>query len=153
MFVVPRLLARQARSAVINVSSVCALWPGGMVPVYSATKAYNFALSVAMRDQFSDKIDVLTVTPNSTATQMNSGRYLFSVSAESHAKTTINQLGWTNETKGHVVHAVAPYIKAIWPLSAIINHVNDRRRKAWIKEEELKKENTLNRAQTTTPGK
>ena len=94
MFLLPRLLARESRGAIINVSSVAALSPGGMVPVYSATKAYNLSLSECMRDAYGDKLDVLTVTPANTATQMNSGRYLFSVSAESHARQTINQLGW-----------------------------------------------------------
>mmetsp|Transcript_26821 Transcript_26821/g.35868 ORF Transcript_26821/g.35868 Transcript_26821/m.35868 type:complete len:112 (+) Transcript_26821:543-878(+) len=95
MFVLPRLLKRETRSAIINVSSVTYYSPGGMVPVYSATKAYNFALSSAMQDQFRDKLDILTVTPANTKTQMNSGRYCFSVTAESHARATINQLGWT----------------------------------------------------------
>ena len=54
MFVLPRLLKRESRSAVINVSSIAALKPGGMVPVYSATKAYNLALSAAMQDQYRD---------------------------------------------------------------------------------------------------
>ena len=66
MFVLPRLLARESRSAMINVSSVCHYSPGGMVPVYSATKSYNFALSESMRDAYSSKIDVLTVTPHGT---------------------------------------------------------------------------------------
>ena len=84
------MMKRESRSAVINVSSQSHYKPGGMVPVYSATKSYNFALSQAMRDQFKDKFDILTVTPSSVKTKMNSGRYCFSVTAESHARTVIN---------------------------------------------------------------
>lgn len=68
MFLLPKLLARESRSAIISVSSVAAYSPGGMVPVYCATKAYNMMLSECMRDQFSDKIDFLTVTPANTKT-------------------------------------------------------------------------------------
>ena len=73
MFLLPKLLARESRSAIINVSSVAAFSPEGTVPIYSATKAYNLMLGECMRDQFSDKIDFLTVTPASYKTQMNSG--------------------------------------------------------------------------------
>ena len=106
MFMLPRLLKRETRSAILNVSSIAAYTPGGMVPVYSATKAYNLALSTAMRDQFKDKLDILTVTPASVKTQMNSGRYCFSVTAEAHASTVISQLGRTDKTYGHVYHAL-----------------------------------------------
>jgi hypothetical protein len=37
--------------------------------------------SIGTRKEYSDKIDVLTVLPRSTKTNMNSGRYLFSISA------------------------------------------------------------------------
>ena len=50
MFLLPRLIARDARSAIINVSSAAAVTPAGMLPVYSATKAYNWALSSAVQN-------------------------------------------------------------------------------------------------------
>ena len=81
-----------------------------MVPVYSATKAYNLALSTATQDQYRDKLDVITVTPSSTATLMNSGRKWFSITAQRHACATINQLGWTEQTYGSVWHALQPHI-------------------------------------------
>ena len=68
IYMLPRLLLRSSRSAVINLSSIATFEPGGMVPVYSATKAYNYGLSAAMKDNYSDKIDVLTVTPASVKT-------------------------------------------------------------------------------------
>ena len=66
MFMVPKLLAREKRSAIVNISSDTYYNPGGMVPVYSATKAYNFTLSRAMEAAYREKIDVLTVTPSNT---------------------------------------------------------------------------------------
>ena len=138
MFLLPRLLKRESRSAVINVSSVAAYSPGGMVPVYSATKAYNFALSTAMQDQFGDKLDVLTVTPASVKTLMNSGRYCFSVTAETHARATIDQLGWVDRTRGAALHALQPRLKSIYPVGWLVDKVNGRRRAQLRKEEDAK---------------
>ena len=70
---------------------------------------------------------------------MNSGRYLFSIEAERHAKATINQLGRTNVTYGSVVHAAEPALKAFWPIGFICAKVNGSRYAAWIKEEAAKK--------------
>jgi len=86
-FVLPVMLKRTSRSAIIDISSVCAHLPGtGSLPIYSATKAFNLLLSQSVAVAHKDKIDVLTVTPNSTTSNMNSGRYLFSVEAHSHAE-------------------------------------------------------------------
>lgn len=79
------MLARESRSAIMNVSSVAVYYPGGSLPVYCATKTYNCMLSQCMELAYADKIDVLTVTPANVKTQMNSGRYMFTVTAESHA--------------------------------------------------------------------
>ena len=68
MFLLPKLLARESRSAMINVSSIAYYEHHGSLPVYCATKSYNYVLSECMRDAYSDKIDVLTVTPGATAT-------------------------------------------------------------------------------------
>jgi len=126
MFLLPRLLARQSRSAMINVSSVGAYQCRGMDSVYCATKSYNLVLSESIRDAYSDKIDILTVTPSSTKTQMNSGRYLFSISAETHAISAINQLGWQTVTYGSAVHALQPILRAFWPIGFIVDKATTR---------------------------
>ena len=66
MFLLPKLLGRESRSAIINISSRSAYYPNGQMPIYCATKSYNWVLSECMRDVYSEKIDVLTVTPAST---------------------------------------------------------------------------------------
>lgn len=140
MFLLPKLLARESRSAVINISSVAAYNAGGSVPVYCATKSYNWMLSECMREAYKTKLDVLTVTPNQTKTQMNSGRYLFAINADRHAKATVNQLGWASLTYGSVVHAAQPQIKAIFPIGFFVDRINASRRAQWLKEEAEKKE-------------
>ena len=122
------------------MSSVCAYPPfPGKLPVYAATKAYNWALSESMRDSYSDKIDILTVTPNSTKSQMNSGRYCFSITSDVHAVATIDQLGWQKVTYGSVIHALAPYLKAFRPIGFITDKINASRRAVWQAEEAAKK--------------
>ena len=69
------------RSAVINVSSVAAIKPSAKTVVYAATKAFDRILSLGMREECKEYVDVLTVMPSSTKTQMNSGRYLGTVTA------------------------------------------------------------------------
>ena len=107
-----------------------------MVPVYSAVKSFNFTLSQAMTQAYaSDNIDVMTVTPAACKSQMNSGRYIWSISAERHGKAVIDQLGWQAVTRGSVIHALQPRINAIWPIGAIITHINGQRRAAWAAEQ------------------
>ena len=63
---IPRLLKREKhRSAVINLSSKAAYYSRGTMPMYCATKKYNYVLSACMNAAYSDKIDVMTVTPAS----------------------------------------------------------------------------------------
>ena len=85
-FVVPLMLKRNSRSAIIDISSVCAYGGSTTLPIYAATKGFNLLLSQSVALAHSDKIDVLTVTPNSTKSNMNPGRYLFSVEAKPHAE-------------------------------------------------------------------
>jgi len=103
---IPRFLKRNSRSAIIDISSVRHFVPGGNVPVYSASKSYNYSFSKAMAQAYSEKVDVMTVTPGSIKTNMNSGRYFFCISAQEHAKCVIDQLGWYTETMGHWMHAI-----------------------------------------------
>ena len=60
----PMLLERNSRSAIINLSSRAAEAPDGFIPIYAATKTYNLALSLSLEDSYRDKIDVMAVTPH-----------------------------------------------------------------------------------------
>jgi short-subunit dehydrogenase len=44
-FVVPIMLKRNSRSAIIDVCSVAAFGGAALLPIYSATKAFNLVLS------------------------------------------------------------------------------------------------------------
>ena len=138
-FVLPLMLQRTSRSAIIDISSVCALGGSSVLPIYAATKGFNLLLSQSIASAHKDKIDVLTVTPNSTKSNMNSGRYLFSVDAQPHAEQAVNQLGWTENTYGHWLHAVRPYIGMLPIANFVVNYINNRRRNEWLAEEAAKK--------------
>ena len=138
-YVVPLMLKRESRSAIIDISSVCAYGGTGMLPIYAATKGFNLLLSQSVEAAHKDKIDVLTVTPNSTRSNMNSGRYLFSVDAKPHAQQALNQLGWTNNTYGHWVHGLRPYIAMIPVAGYVVDSINASRTKKWLAEEAAKK--------------
>jgi short-subunit dehydrogenase len=111
-FILPRMLERKSRSAIIDVSSIGHYNPGAKMAVYCATKSYNYMFSANIAKSYPDKIDVLTVTPGGTRSQLYSGRYTFSVTAESHGKAVIDQLGWQSVTYGSYVHAIEPLMRS-----------------------------------------
>ena len=104
-FMLPRLLAREKRSAIIDVSSFVIYSPSASLPMYFATRNFNFSLAKCIADAYRDKIDVLCVIPHAVRAQLTV-RYLYSVSAEKHGKEAINKLGWTEVTRGSLLHAL-----------------------------------------------
>ena len=119
LFLLPRLLQREKRSAVINLSSKAAFYTRGTMPMYCSTKRYNLALSRCMQDAYADKIDVLTVTPASVKTQMNPGNGAFTVQASEHGKAVIDHLGWHQQTWGSWWHAYQRWLEVEGPFACI----------------------------------
>ena len=70
---------------------------------------------------------------------MNSGRYMFSISAEAHALQTINHLGKYHDTYGHWVHASEPFFMGLPFVGLTVNSINSKRRSAWLDEEAEKR--------------
>lgn len=114
----PKLLTRESRSAVINISSRSAFSHSAFTPLYCATKAYNLALSKCMQDAYSsqsDKLDVMTVTPHAVKTALQPGHQVFTISAQRHGKAVVNQLGYQTQTRGSVWHAIQEYSAYVPP--------------------------------------
>lgn len=86
----PMLLERPSRSAIINVSSRATETLSGFIPIYSATKSYNLAFGLSLESAYRDKIDVLTVTPHGVKSQIWPGHQSWTVSAQTHGKAVIN---------------------------------------------------------------
>ena len=78
-----------------------------------------------VHNAYSHKIDVMTVTPDATKSGMNSGRATFAILAEPQVKATVDQLGWWNETRGHYVHAIQPYILSTPLIGGFIRRRDD----------------------------
>lgn len=74
----------------------------GGVAEYGATKAFNDIFSRSLEAEYKNSkdidLDVLTVYPASVKSQMNSGRYTFTVTAEQHARSVIDSLGCDSVT-------------------------------------------------------
>ena len=66
----PRLLEREARSAIINLSSIATEHLSGFIPIYSASKTFNLAMSLSLADAYKHKIDVMAVTPHGVKSQI-----------------------------------------------------------------------------------
>lgn len=78
-----QLLNGKSRCAIINYASINAILPSPKLSMYNGTKAFNRMFSNTLNLDYQEQgIDVLTVMPMSVKTQMNSGIYMFTVSAE-----------------------------------------------------------------------
>ena len=131
------------KCAIISYSSIAAQEPMGGVAEYGATKAFNDIFSRSMEVEYKQgkdvDLDVLTVYPASVKSQMNSGRYTFTVSSQQHAKSVIDSLGWDSVTQGHIVHGFQHFMKSYEPFYSINKYINYRRRMAFMKEQQAKR--------------
>jgi short-subunit dehydrogenase len=85
MYFLPKFLKKfdeeKTRSAIVNVSSGGAVEPSALRVPYGATKAYNRIFSLGLEKEFKEKIDVLSVLPRNTKSNMNSGRNFFTITS------------------------------------------------------------------------
>ena len=68
----------------INVSSSSHFDMEEGLCFYAASKTFNFTLSEIMRKDYGTFLDVLTVVPRNVTTNLNTGRYIFSIPAKTH---------------------------------------------------------------------
>jgi hypothetical protein len=69
----------------------------------------------------------MAVYPNSVKSALNPGIYMFTVSSEAHAKAVVDQIGWTNETRGACAHGVTNYVRRFWIIDWMCTLENARR--------------------------
>ena len=105
---IPGMLKRSKeegkRCAIIDVSSVLNYVHLINSGVYCATKSFNYTLSSVIRKEVGDYIDVLTVLPGPTLTNMIRFKGLVIVDPDKHVKWALKDLGYNKETYGHYVH-------------------------------------------------
>ena len=97
--------------------------------------------STSLNLEYPDKIDSMAVITASTKSNMNSGRYLFTIKADQQAKSTLDKLGWDSMTSGHFIHGIRHYLIRLKIEGSIINYIDHRRQMAFLEEQKRNKEN------------
>ena len=113
---VPVLLGRDRRSAIINVSSVAAENPVPFISTYSATKAYNDCFSQSIQMEYADKIDVISLRPMYVESNMSKKEKSCTVASSNQcARATLSYLGIDYETNGYCMHRFLSYLTSFMP--------------------------------------
>lgn len=101
----PKLVSREKRSAIIFLSSVLGIYASPKCSIYSATKFYLRGLAMALKEEYKDKIDVLTQMPWLVSTNFTLNiKHRESVLPVDTVKGAIRDLGKYNETFGATKH-------------------------------------------------
>jgi 17beta-estradiol 17-dehydrogenase / very-long-chain 3-oxoacyl-CoA reductase len=122
-----KLLKREKRSAIINLSSVAAV---GFIPnfaLYSSTKVFNLYLSKGLEGEMRSKVDFLCVKPfgvESNISRMK--KSLFVISAQECSEGSLDCLGQDTEITGHWNHDIQSFIFSLIP-TYLISLIDIRR--------------------------
>jgi 17beta-estradiol 17-dehydrogenase / very-long-chain 3-oxoacyl-CoA reductase len=106
---------RKNKSAIISMSSFAGEIPFPGNSIYSATKAYNDFLSRGLFGEYgyeTGNIDFLSVKPmyvESNMSQMKADGF-DCISVNQHVESVLKELGYTEETIGHVAHKLQAYV-------------------------------------------
>lgn len=117
----PRMLSRHYRSALVNLSSNSITCPFRLISVYTGCKAYDdlFSQCVA-QDLKKYKIDIVSCRPNIVSTAgTNNSRDPTAVTAEACAAGTLKALGRLEVTEGAFYHVVQTWISNLIPAEVI----------------------------------
>jgi 17beta-estradiol 17-dehydrogenase / very-long-chain 3-oxoacyl-CoA reductase len=119
-----KMLKRESRSAVIDISSVSMFRPFPYSNIYSASKIYGHYLTKALAYEFrNDRIDFLSVIPGYVETNLSKmkadGYHI--ISPLTHVKATLNDLGYETETNGFWFHKVEFFILNMLPDFMVYN--------------------------------
>eukprot|EP01101_Sappina_pedata_P012460 TRINITY_DN8580_c0_g1_i1.p1 TRINITY_DN8580_c0_g1~~TRINITY_DN8580_c0_g1_i1.p1 ORF type:complete len:182 (-),score=33.07 TRINITY_DN8580_c0_g1_i1:77-622(-) len=139
--IVPQLIARKARSAIINVGSVSACFPSSpMMSVYAASKAYMASWSKSLSAELAHyNWDVRGISPWMVATAMSGLKKatLMVSTPRSTARETISKLGIVNEITPNWFHYMERCFAWILPepiSSSLMRDVLIQRRKIQLQE-------------------
>ena len=103
----PQLIKRNKKSAIINVGSVAGLRPMAFFTTYSASKAFTNFFSAALSIEYTN-VDILCLTPFYVSTQLTHFKKLAfdTVSPNECANGTLNDLGLVRQTYGNWRHKI-----------------------------------------------
>ena len=104
---IPQLIKRNKKSAILNVGSVAGLRPMPYFAAYSATKAFTSFFTTALSIEYSH-IDMLCLTPFYVSTQLTYRKKLGfdTLSPNECARGALGDLGLFRQTYGHWRHKI-----------------------------------------------
>ena len=111
-FLIPKLLQREKKSAIINIASFAGVRPTPYVSLYSGTKAFVDFFSRSLAIEYEDKIDILSLTPLYVATKMSQRRTsrFEVISTQECVNGCLNELGYSNTSCGNWKHSLQKYL-------------------------------------------
>lgn len=119
--IIPRMVARPKKSAVINLSSMSAVHPTPYFSAYGATKIFNDYLTKALQEEHKN-IDFLSVKPNFVDTEINHHyKALESVSPDECVRGALADLGKYVESCGSWKHEAFKALIEFVPLFIMRN--------------------------------
>lgn len=117
---IPLLLKRQKRSAIINMASFAAQFPFG---IYAATKVFDDYFSRGLNYQFEQKIDVISVRPRWVTSKMTSNNQAFyCVTPRNCIKWVLKALGHQPFTNGHWNHRFQSWLHEMLPENLMMRY-------------------------------
>lgn len=117
-----KLMKRNKRSAVIDLSSVTAEMPLSYRSMYAATKSFNYYLSRALGEEYKNlNIDFLCVKPLFVASLMTMKKAdnFKVITPNQCASGSLNDLGYEFTTYGHWIHKIQAFFLLHFPARLI----------------------------------
>ncbi|MDP2434444.1 MAG: SDR family oxidoreductase [archaeon] len=138
-------MVKRRGGAIVNLSSFTARVPVPMLAVYSATKAYDDAFSLALHAEYADKgVSVLSVCPGFVASSMSGLRPGLSVATPALvARQSLGRLG-QYRTQPYWFHALFEKVLRTVPyaiVSRLVLKENISTRARWLRKQERSRSN------------
>jgi 17beta-estradiol 17-dehydrogenase / very-long-chain 3-oxoacyl-CoA reductase len=108
--ILPNMLYRKNKSAIISISSISGTSFIGYLQPYAATKAFNDFFSKALTEEYGNKLDILSMTPHFIRTAMTFNKRIggwFNIEVEQFVESTLDKLGYETHSAGHPKHQLA----------------------------------------------
>ncbi|KAL7696483.1 short-chain dehydrogenase [Lotmaria passim] len=129
-YVVPKMKAKHC-GAIVILGSVSAVTPAPLLCTYAGTKAFSLSFGSSLYYELKEfGIDVLAVSPNMVVSKMTQGlssrkprETFLMVNAANMAHQTLNKLGSTPQTPGHVNHAILEAVLTVLPVDYVSNKI------------------------------
>ena len=103
----PSMMAREHRSAIVVTSSLSAIMPLPIIQIYGATKSYGSFIAQAVSYEAKDKIDVISYEPAHVHSNLIKEKPNHRViTAERAAQVCFRDLGYEIRTTGAFRHEV-----------------------------------------------